>query len=66
MTEYIETEAPDDDVEGKVLAALSGEEPYVFIVAAMDDDDGLNLRVASGNSPEVIKTILRKTLAAMP
>jgi hypothetical protein len=66
VVEYVETQAPDDDVEGKVLASLANDEPYAFVVCTMGDNGELNLRIASGNSVETIKSILRKALEAMP
>jgi hypothetical protein len=63
-TEYTETVAPDDDAEGRVLRALANEMPYVFVVAT--DLDPLNLRVASDNSVDVIGSLLKQTLKALP
>lgn len=66
-TEYRETEAPPDDAEGRVLNALASGEMYVFIVATIDpEDDSIGLRIASEHGPDVIKGLLRKTLASMP
>lgn len=66
MTEYSETRAPEDDAEGRVLAALANGNIYVFVVAEVDEDGEINLRLASANGVETIKAVLKKTLAALP
>jgi hypothetical protein len=67
VTEYSEVDAPPDDVEARVLSALAGGEMYVFIVAVIDPEDGgISLRVGSEHGADVIKGLLRKTLASMP
>lgn len=64
--DYSETVAPEGDPEGKALSILAEGEAYIFIVARVDDDGGILLRVASEEDPDTIKGILRKTLGGMP
>lgn len=63
-TEYTETEAEPDDVEGKVLEALADGAPYAFVVATSLKP--LEIRIASGNGPDVIRALLEQTLRALP
>ena len=62
--EYSEIVAPDDDAEGRVLETLAKGMPYVFVVAT--DLEPLNLRVASQHGVDVIRSLLKKTLEALP
>jgi hypothetical protein len=63
-TEYTETVAPDDDAETRVLGALADDMPYVFVVATSLEP--LNLRVDSQHGVDVIRSLLKQTLKALP
>jgi hypothetical protein len=62
---YQETEANEDDPEGRILYALAKGQPYAFITAVTMDP--LNLRVAS-ELPDVdtLRALLVQTLRALP
>ncbi len=71
MTEYTETIAEDDDLEGRILQEMAGgsRAVYAFIVATDlgGPGDGFDIRVATGiTDVEVLRRLLEKTLAAMP
>lgn len=62
--DYTETEAPDNDAEGRVLETLAEGMPYAFVVATSIEP--LNLRVATGNDTGTVRALLGQTLRALP
>lgn len=65
--EYEEFVAPPGDIENRVLEALAGGEPFVFVVGRLDHAGGIDLRVATQlPDAESVKALLRKTLDVMP
>jgi hypothetical protein len=62
--EYTETEAPENDAEGRVLETLAEGMPYAFVVATSVEP--LNLRVASQNDVGTIRALLGQTIRALP
>jgi hypothetical protein len=68
-TDYKETEVDGSDLENRVLETLAEGHPFVFIVANVDTEGHIDLRVATGGGipdTETIKNLLHKTLAALP
>ena len=62
---YRETEANEDDPEGRMLYALAKGQPYAFVVATSLDP--LNLRVASElTDVDDLRALLVQTLRALP
>jgi hypothetical protein len=62
---YTETEANEDDPQGRMLYALANGQPYAFVVATSVDP--LHLRVASEiNDVDELRALLTQTLRALP
>lgn len=68
-TEYKETQAPEGDTRGEVLDQLCGFNPWVLVIAALDEDGGMTLKIEMGgkiSEARTIRNLLKKTLAALP
>ena len=68
MAKYTETEAPEDDLEGRVLDAIAGEGSiYVMIVAVPSEDgEGFDLRLPTNSDVKTVKSLLRRTMELLP
>lgn len=64
MVDYSQVDMPEHDPEGRVLDALAGNMPYVFVVATSLDP--LELRAQTGLDLETMRVLLIQALKALP
>jgi hypothetical protein len=67
--EYTEREAPPEARDrGRALGALAGGHRWAFLVAQVDGEDGIRMKVETGDrmSRDDLKAVLAKTLEALP